>query len=165
MRKVRNITVAVTPELYRETRKLAAEMDSTVTEMVAYLLMKFPSALKAAGYKVTVPPSLQYHLPGCPHYDGTFTPCCPTCALLAQPGANTPKKAENSDCMAVKSSQPANLSTTSEACTHANTAAVRQYGDHNPSIPKDLKADSKSVYSRCTPVWQGWLQNVIARNK
>jgi hypothetical protein len=31
MRTVRNITVAVTPELYRQTRMLAAEYNSTVT--------------------------------------------------------------------------------------------------------------------------------------
>jgi hypothetical protein len=35
MRTIRNITVAVSPELYRQTRMLAAEYDSTVTAMVA----------------------------------------------------------------------------------------------------------------------------------
>lgn len=55
MRKVRNITVAVTPELHRQTRRLAAEMDTTVTALVAYLLERMPAALKAAGYPVTVP--------------------------------------------------------------------------------------------------------------
>jgi hypothetical protein len=50
MRKVRNITVAVDPELYRQTRRLAAEYDTTVTEMVRFLLIAMPEALKAARY-------------------------------------------------------------------------------------------------------------------
>jgi hypothetical protein len=50
MRKVRNITVAVDPELYRQTRRLAAEYDTNVTEMVRYLLLAMPEALKAARF-------------------------------------------------------------------------------------------------------------------
>jgi hypothetical protein len=50
MRTVRNITVAVPTELYRQTRKLAADYDSTVTDMVRYLLRALPEALKAARY-------------------------------------------------------------------------------------------------------------------
>jgi hypothetical protein len=50
MRKVRNITVAVDPELYRQTRRLAAEYDTTVTDMVRYLLERFPRALKESRY-------------------------------------------------------------------------------------------------------------------
>ena len=34
MRAVRNITVAVEPELYRQTRRIAADYDTTVTDMV-----------------------------------------------------------------------------------------------------------------------------------
>jgi hypothetical protein len=34
-RKVRNITVCVTPEVYREARHLAAEYDATVSAFVA----------------------------------------------------------------------------------------------------------------------------------
>jgi hypothetical protein len=34
MRTVRNITVAVDPEIYRQTRRIAAEYDTTVTDMV-----------------------------------------------------------------------------------------------------------------------------------
>ena len=40
MRKRRHITVSVTPELYRQTRRLAAECDTTVSAMVAYLIEK-----------------------------------------------------------------------------------------------------------------------------
>ena len=50
MRTVRNITVAVEPDLYRQTRKIAAEYDTTVTEMVRFLLLILPEAVKAARY-------------------------------------------------------------------------------------------------------------------
>jgi hypothetical protein len=50
MRTVRNITVAVEPELYRQTRKIAADYDSTVTDLVRYLLIVLPEAVKAARF-------------------------------------------------------------------------------------------------------------------
>ncbi len=50
MRTVRNITVAVEPELYRQTRKIAADYDTTVTDMVRFLLLVLPDAVKAARY-------------------------------------------------------------------------------------------------------------------
>ncbi len=50
MRKVRNITVAVDPDLYRQTRMLAAEYDTTVTDMVRFLLKALPEALEDAHY-------------------------------------------------------------------------------------------------------------------
>ena len=50
MRTVRNITVAVEPELYRQTRRIAADYDTTVTDMVRYLLVVLPEAVKAARY-------------------------------------------------------------------------------------------------------------------
>ena len=50
MRTVRNITVAVEPELYRQTRKIAADYDTTVTDMVRFLLLALPEAVKAARY-------------------------------------------------------------------------------------------------------------------
>jgi hypothetical protein len=37
MRTVRNITVAVDPDLYRQTRRIAADNDTTVTDMVRFL--------------------------------------------------------------------------------------------------------------------------------
>jgi len=55
MRKVRHITVAVSPELYRQTRHLAAEYDTTVTALVAYLLERMPKALQAARFPVGGP--------------------------------------------------------------------------------------------------------------
>ena len=47
---LRNITVAVEPELYRQTRKIAADYDTTVTDMVRFLLMVLPDAVKDARY-------------------------------------------------------------------------------------------------------------------
>jgi hypothetical protein len=55
MRNVKNITVAVPVDLYRQTRKLAAEYDTTVTAMVAYLLQRLPDALKRAHFPVGGP--------------------------------------------------------------------------------------------------------------
>jgi hypothetical protein len=57
LRTVRNITVAVSEDLYRQTRILAAEYDTTVTAIVAYLLERLPSALKRAGYPAGGPKS------------------------------------------------------------------------------------------------------------
>jgi hypothetical protein len=50
MRTVRNITVAVEPELYRQTRRIAADYDTTVTDMVRFLLLALPEAVVAARY-------------------------------------------------------------------------------------------------------------------
>jgi hypothetical protein len=50
MRTVRNITVAVDPDLYRQTHKIAADYDTTVTDMVRFLLLILPEAVKAARY-------------------------------------------------------------------------------------------------------------------
>lgn len=50
MRKVKNITVSVSPELYRQTRMLAVEFDTTVTAMVTYLLPRMPKAIRDARY-------------------------------------------------------------------------------------------------------------------
>jgi len=48
MRTVRNITVCVSPEIYSQTRMLAAEYETTVSGMVAYLLEGLPNALERA---------------------------------------------------------------------------------------------------------------------
>jgi hypothetical protein len=50
MRTVRNITRAVEPELYRQTRRIAVDYDLTVTDMVRFLLVALPEAVKAARY-------------------------------------------------------------------------------------------------------------------
>ena len=50
MQRVRNITVAVSDDIYRQTRRLAAQYDTTVTNMVRFLLMTLPEALEAARF-------------------------------------------------------------------------------------------------------------------
>jgi hypothetical protein len=166
MREVRNITVAVSPELYRQTRKLAAEMDSTVTAMVAYLLERFPSFLKGAGFKVTIPPGAPHHLPGRPPHGIRPGTCCPTCGRQAPPIAGSePEKPANSRCISVNSAQPAKQSATSALPARVDTAAVSQYGDRNEKISLSLHAKSDGPYSRCIPVWKSLIRSVIARKE
>jgi hypothetical protein len=50
MRTVRKFTVAVEPELYRQTRRIAADYDTIVTDRLRYLLLALPEAVKAARY-------------------------------------------------------------------------------------------------------------------
>lgn len=52
MRTVRNITVCVSPEIFYQTRLLAAEYESTVSGVVAFLLERLPDALERARYPV-----------------------------------------------------------------------------------------------------------------
>jgi hypothetical protein len=52
MRTVRNITVSVSPEIYYQTRMLAVEYDTTVTELVRDLLSVMPRVLKSRQFPV-----------------------------------------------------------------------------------------------------------------
>ena len=52
MRTVRNITVCVSPEIYRQTKQLAAKYHTTVSGVVAFLLEPLPDALERARYPV-----------------------------------------------------------------------------------------------------------------
>lgn len=45
-RKPRNITIAVTPALYRQTRHIAADLDMTVTDVVRHILENLPALIK-----------------------------------------------------------------------------------------------------------------------
>lgn len=49
-KKTKHITVAVTERQYHEIRLLAAEFDTTVTALVAFLLHRLPDALRRANY-------------------------------------------------------------------------------------------------------------------
>jgi hypothetical protein len=95
MRAVRNITVAVEPELYHQTRKTAAEYNTSVTDMVRFLLPILPEAVKAARYPGGRP---QFGLAAAP----------------AQPTPST-EKSEISPCTPVNPAQPPSLSATCEA--------------------------------------------------
>jgi hypothetical protein len=66
MRETRHITVAVSADLYRQTRHLAAEYDSTVTAIVAYLLENLPRALKGSKYPVGGPKPIAPAKPAAP---------------------------------------------------------------------------------------------------
>jgi hypothetical protein len=55
MRSVKNIPVAVSSEVYNQTRMLATEYRTTVTAMLAYLLKKTPCHLKTSRFLGTKP--------------------------------------------------------------------------------------------------------------
>ncbi len=60
MRKVKNITVSVTPQVYRDARHLAADYDSTVSAFVAWLLPRLRISLERTRFpKGGVKPSSQ----------------------------------------------------------------------------------------------------------
>ena len=97
MRNVRNITVAVEPELYRQTRRIAADYDTTVTDMVRFLLLVLPEAVKAARY------------PGGRPQFGLAAARAAASALPApqaiNPSSPSPEKCENSSCTSENASQ------------------------------------------------------------
>jgi hypothetical protein len=101
MRTVRNITVAVEPELYRQTRRIAADYDTTVTDMVRFLLLALPEAVKAARY------------PGGRPQFGLAVARAARAAASAPPAGTSPnlsspspEKSEISPCTPVNASQP-----------------------------------------------------------
>jgi len=87
MRTVRNITVAVDPELYRQTRKIAADYDTTVTDMVRFLLLVLPEAVKAARYPGGRP---QFGLAAARAASAADTPAVPTHNAAGGPGLMLP---------------------------------------------------------------------------
>jgi hypothetical protein len=94
MRTVRNITVAVEPELYRQTRKIAADYNTTVTDMVRFLLLVLPEAVKAArAARAAATPAV-------------LTPNLPAPSLPAGP---SPEKREISPCAPVNPTKPVSL--------------------------------------------------------
>ena len=65
MRKVRNITVAVDPELYRQTRRLAAEYNTSVTERLRFLLLAMPEALAFSSPTLNAKDAFRMGHPAC----------------------------------------------------------------------------------------------------
>jgi hypothetical protein len=108
MRTVRNITVAVEPELYRQTRKTAAEYNTSVTDMVRFLLLILPEAVKAARY------------PGSRPQFGLAAARAARAAAPAQPTPST-EKSGISPCTPVNPAQPPSLSATCEARLPSHT--------------------------------------------
>jgi hypothetical protein len=98
MRTVRNITVAVEPELYRQTRRIAADYDTTVTDMVRFLLIALPEAVKAARYPG-----------GRPQFGLAAARAARAAASALPPPTPSPEKSEISPCTPVNASQPHSL--------------------------------------------------------
>ncbi len=98
MRTVRNITVAVEPELYRQTRKIAADYDTTVTDMVRFLLLALPEAVKAANYPGGRP---QFGLAA-----ARAAASVPEANPAIKPSSPSSEKCEISSCAPVNGSQP-----------------------------------------------------------
>ena len=120
-RKRRNITVAVSPELYHQTRLLAVEFDTTVTSLVAYLLERMPTALRQARYPKGGPK------PATPA--PAAQPASPVPASSANPPNPQPanEKTEISACTPVNATQVPSLSETCERKAQPCTAPVPQY--------------------------------------
>ncbi len=108
MRTVRNITVAVEPELYRQTRKIAADYDTTVTDMVRFLLLVLPEAVKAARYPGGRP---QFGLAAARAARAAAPPAAPVPNPPAPslPATPSPEKSEISPCTPVNPTKPVSL--------------------------------------------------------
>ena len=140
MRTVRNITVAVSDDIYRQTRRLAAQYDITVTDMVRYLLRCLPEAFEAAlvpggrpqfrraayladkagkPWPPPLPPSSPIRTPVSPQNATTIQPQNPLCIPVNPPQA-TDSKSDKTE-----SSSP-------------NTAPVSQYNPSNPCVLNNL---------------------------
>ncbi len=138
MRNVKNITVAVSVDLYRQTRKLAAEYDTTVTAMVEYLLRKLPDALKRAQFPVGGPKWAPATRPE------SFAPK-PVAPSPGPPNpfpVNVPTPSPRVlPCEAVNPDLNHSLSAISGPGLNTDTAPVSQYADPSQQIYKDLQAD------------------------
>jgi hypothetical protein len=147
MRKVKNITVCVTPEIYRQTRHLAAEYDSTVSTIVAWLLERLPAALERTHFPKGGPkPSAQ----PTPPIGGLVIPPTPNRRIPgseAEPDAATPPPDRYSPIRALKIMEtiiansacetvtPSLTSDISAACTGSAcqlTAPVKLYDSSQP---------------------------------
>ncbi len=108
MRTVRNITVAVEPELYRQTRKIAADYDTTVTDMVRFLLLALPEAVKSARYPGGRP---QFGLAAARAARAAAPPAAPAPNSPAPslPASPSPEKSEISLCTPVNPTKPVSL--------------------------------------------------------
>ncbi|MGP8173635.1 MAG: hypothetical protein ACLP7O_03700 [Terracidiphilus sp.] len=104
MRTVRNITVAIEPELYRQTRRIAADYDTTVTDMVRYLLLALPEAVKAARYPGGRP---QFGLAAA--RASRAAALAPSATPAINPPSPSPEKSEISPCTPVNASKPHSL--------------------------------------------------------
>ena len=144
MERIRNITVAVSNDLYRQTRRLAAQYDTTVTEMVRFLLRTLPEAVEAARFPGGRP---QY---GRAAYlaDKAGTPWPPR--SQPEPPPHLPKSLQNTEagtpqnpvCMPVNPPQQTDSKASNTESITENTAPVSQYPAPNPSIFNNVPIQS-----------------------
>jgi hypothetical protein len=151
MRTVRNITVAVEPELYRQTRRIAADNDTTVTDMVRFLLLALPDAVKAARYPGGRP---QFGLAAArADRAARAAASAPPAATSPATPSPSPEKCEISPCTPVNASQPHS----SQQFARQQPASVQDKYFSIPTlkaiISKALRAIPKIArFNRCTPV-------------
>jgi len=139
MRTVRNITVAVEPELYRQTRRIAADYDTTVTDMVRFLLLALPEAVKAARYPGGRP---QFGLAAARAARAAAPPAAPAPNPPAPslPASPSPGKSEISPCTPVNPTNPVSLQQLAgqeSASVHNKYFSIPTL---NHLIPKALRA-------------------------
>ncbi len=152
MRTVRNITVAVEPELYRQTRKIAADYDTTVTDMVRFLLLVLPEAVKAARYPGGRP---QFGLAAA-QAARTMAPSvapAPHPAAPSPPATPSPLKNEITPCTPVTLTK---LVCPQQLAGRQSASVQNKYfriSTPKSVIPKVLRAILRIPhFSRCTPV-------------
>jgi hypothetical protein len=139
MRAVRNITVAVEPELYRQTRRIAADYDTTVTDMVRFLLLALPEAVKAARYPGGRP---QFGLAAARAARAAAPPAAPAPNPPAPslPASPSPGKSQISPCTPVNPTKPVSLQQLAgqeSASVHNKYFSIPTL---NSLIPKALRA-------------------------
>ena len=144
MRTVRNITVAVTPELYRQTRRIAADYDTIVTDMVRFLLLALPEAVKAARYPGGRP---QFGLAAARAARAAAPPAAPpphppppNPPAPSLPASPSPGKSQISPCTPVNPTKPVSLQQLAgqeSASVHNKYFSIPTL---NPLIPKALRA-------------------------
>jgi len=131
-RKVRNITVAVSPDLYRQTRRLAIEYDSTVTGVVTYLLERLPRALKVERFPVGGPkPSSGESSKPAPTPAGS--PAVPSTSAPTNPASSRVEPGTFSACTTVTPTPNPAESAASRHLLGEITAAVCQYDAVTPT--------------------------------
>jgi hypothetical protein len=116
MRKVKNITVCVSPEIYRQTRHLAAEYDSTVSTIVAWLLQRLPAALERTRFPKGGPKPSAQPAPA------------PAAVPFYTPNPTPPEKIAISGCETVTPHLTNDVSTACSEPAAAVTAPVKPYG-------------------------------------
>jgi len=120
MRRVKNITVCVTPEIYRQTRHLAAEYDTAVSTIVAWLLPRLPAALERTRFPKGGPkPSAQPAPAASPTPSSSPTPT---------PSHPPSEKITISACGTVTPHLNNDVSAACSESADAGTATVKLYG-------------------------------------